>query len=198
MSFLKLFYNVSNFVLKVFQCLLPVGTWESGLDKFSTEIQRLSTTDCNFQGFSRRWIFILKFEDFQDACQPYSTLPSTDTFVWRVRRSWYRHSQEMTNSELLLSWKTWDTDTGWRSGEIELDKLTQIDENFVTKKTFKKIQTERVPPKQIQSCSLLQGNIARRRNRPSENHRLNKISFFVVVLFFLSFFLRRNPTKGNL
>lgn len=35
--FLKLFYNVSNFVLKVFQCLLPVGTWESGLDKFSTE-----------------------------------------------------------------------------------------------------------------------------------------------------------------
>ena len=136
--FLKLFYNVSNLVLKVFQCLLPVGTWESGLDKFSTEIQRLSTTDCNFQGFSRRWIFILKFEDFQDACQPYSTLPSTDTFVWRVRRSWYRHSQEMTNSELLLSWKTWDTDTGWRSGEIELDKLTQIDENFVTKNIQKK------------------------------------------------------------
>ena len=140
MSFFKLFYNVSNFVLKVFQCLLPVGTWESGLDKFSTEIQRLSTTDCNFQGFSRRWIFILKFEDFQDACQPYSTLPSTDTFVWRVRRSWYRHSQEMTNSELLLSWKTWDTDTGWRSGEIELDKLTQIDENFVTKNIKKKFR----------------------------------------------------------
>ena len=106
-----------------------------------------SSTDCNFQGFSRRWIFILKFKDFQDACQPYSTLPSTDTFVWRVRRSCYRHSQEMTNSELLLSWKTWDTDTGWRSGEIELDKLTQIDENFVTKNIKKKIQTERVPTK---------------------------------------------------
>ena len=52
----------------------------------------------------------------------------------------------MTYSELLLSRKTRDTDTGWRSGEIELDKLTQIDENFVTK-NIKKIQTERVPPK---------------------------------------------------
>ena len=27
-----------------------LGTWESGLDKVSTEIQGLSSTDCNFQG----------------------------------------------------------------------------------------------------------------------------------------------------
>ena len=30
-----------------------LGTWESGLDKLSTEIQGLSSTDCNFQGLSR-------------------------------------------------------------------------------------------------------------------------------------------------
>ena len=46
----------------------------------------------------------------------------------------------MTNSELLLPWKTWDTDTGWRSGEIELDKLTLVDENFVTKNMKKKFR----------------------------------------------------------
>ena len=31
----------------------PLGTWESGLDKVSTEIRGLSSTDCNFQGLSR-------------------------------------------------------------------------------------------------------------------------------------------------
>ena len=31
----------------------PFGTWESGLDKASTEIQGLSSTDCNFQGLSK-------------------------------------------------------------------------------------------------------------------------------------------------
>ena len=33
--------------------LLLLGTWRSGLDKVSTEIQKLSSTDCNFQGLSR-------------------------------------------------------------------------------------------------------------------------------------------------
>ena len=33
---------------------------------YSIEIQVLSTIDCNFQGLSRPWIFMLKFEDFQD------------------------------------------------------------------------------------------------------------------------------------
>ena len=32
----------------------------------SIEIQVLSTIDCNFQGLSRPWIFMLKFKDFQD------------------------------------------------------------------------------------------------------------------------------------
>lgn len=44
-------------------------------------------------------------------------------------------------------------------------------------------------------------NTARGRKRRSRNHRLNRllISFVVVVaVFFFSFFLRRNPTKGNL
>ena len=48
----------------------PLGTWESGLDKISTEIQGLSSTDCNFHGLSKPWIFILKFKDFQGACEP--------------------------------------------------------------------------------------------------------------------------------
>ena len=44
---------MSNFVLKVFLCLLLLVTWKSGLDKVSTEIQGLSSTDCNFQGLTR-------------------------------------------------------------------------------------------------------------------------------------------------
>ena len=39
-----------------------LGTWESGLDKVSTEIQGLSSTDCNFQGLSRSWTFYFKFQ----------------------------------------------------------------------------------------------------------------------------------------
>ena len=61
----QFFHNKSNFILKVFPCSLLLGTWESGLDKVSTEIQGLSSTDCNFQGLSRPWIFILKFKDYQ-------------------------------------------------------------------------------------------------------------------------------------
>ena len=34
-----------------------LGTWEFGLDKVSTEIQWLSSTDCNFQGLSTPWTF---------------------------------------------------------------------------------------------------------------------------------------------
>ena len=40
--------------------------------KVSIEIQGLSTFDCNFQGLSRPWIFMLKFKDFRDfqgACE---------------------------------------------------------------------------------------------------------------------------------
>ena len=39
--------------------------------KVSIEIQGLSSTECNFQGLSRPWIFILKFKDFQGACEPW-------------------------------------------------------------------------------------------------------------------------------
>ena len=42
------FDNMNNFILKV-----SLGTWESGLNKVSTEIRGLSSTDCNFQGLSR-------------------------------------------------------------------------------------------------------------------------------------------------
>ena len=35
----------------------PLSTWRSGLDKVSTEIQELSSTNCNFK-------------DFQGACEP--------------------------------------------------------------------------------------------------------------------------------
>ena len=62
-------HNTTNFILKVFLCLILVGTWESGLDKVSTEIQELSSNNCNFQGFSRPRIFILKFTDFQGVCE---------------------------------------------------------------------------------------------------------------------------------
>ena len=53
-----------------------LGT-ESGLDKVSTEIQGLSSIDCNFQGLSRAWNFYFKisrtFLDFQDAYEPCNT-----------------------------------------------------------------------------------------------------------------------------
>ena len=39
-----------------------LGTWESRLDKVSTEIQGLSSTDYNFQGLSRPWTFYFKFQ----------------------------------------------------------------------------------------------------------------------------------------
>ena len=39
-----------------------LGTWEFGLDKVSTKIQGLSSTDCNFQGLSRPWTFYFKFQ----------------------------------------------------------------------------------------------------------------------------------------
>ena len=42
----------------------------AGLDKVSTEIQGLSSTNCNFEGLLRPRIFILKFNDFQGACEP--------------------------------------------------------------------------------------------------------------------------------
>ena len=40
-----------------------------GLDKVSTEIQGLSSTNYNFEGLLRPRIFILKFNDFQGACE---------------------------------------------------------------------------------------------------------------------------------
>ena len=40
-----------------------------GLDKVSTEIQGLSSTNCNFEGLLRPRIFILKFNDFQGGCE---------------------------------------------------------------------------------------------------------------------------------
>ena len=38
--------------------------------KVCVEIQRLSSTNCNFQGLSRPWILVLKFKDFQGVCDP--------------------------------------------------------------------------------------------------------------------------------
>ena len=42
-----------NFCPKGLFEFAPLSTWQSGLDKVSTEIQELSSTDCNFQGLSR-------------------------------------------------------------------------------------------------------------------------------------------------
>ena len=42
--------------------------------KVSIEIQGLSSTDCNFQGLSRPWIFILKFKDIQGLLRCVRTL----------------------------------------------------------------------------------------------------------------------------
>ena len=38
------------FIFKVSLCLLLLGSWELGLDKISTRMQQLFTTDYNFQG----------------------------------------------------------------------------------------------------------------------------------------------------
>ena len=52
-----------------------LGTWESGLDKVSTEIQGLSSTDYYFQGLSRQVeLFISNFEDFQGLSRCVRTL----------------------------------------------------------------------------------------------------------------------------
>ena len=40
-----------------------------GLDKVSTVIQGLSSTNCNFEGLLRPQIFILKFNDLQGGCE---------------------------------------------------------------------------------------------------------------------------------
>ena len=50
-------------------------TWEALLDKIgNTKFQGLSSTDCNFQGLLRPWIFILKFKDFQGLSRRMRTL----------------------------------------------------------------------------------------------------------------------------
>ena len=38
--------------------------------RVSIEILGLSSTNCNFQGLSRPWIYILKFKDFKGVCKP--------------------------------------------------------------------------------------------------------------------------------
>ena len=76
------FHNMSNFILKVFLCLLLLGTWESRLDKVSTEIQGLSSTDCNFKGLWRPWIFIFKFKHFQGLPRCVQTLGIAKIAPW--------------------------------------------------------------------------------------------------------------------
>ena len=64
MSFLVLSLQES-FYPKGFSVFAP-SSLEFYLNyKVSIEIQGLSSTDCNFQGLSRTWIYILKFKDFQ-------------------------------------------------------------------------------------------------------------------------------------
>ena len=58
MSFLVL-HNMSNFILKLFQCLLD---WKEFI---APEIQGLSSNYYNFQALWRPWIFLLKFKDVQ-------------------------------------------------------------------------------------------------------------------------------------
>ena len=50
-----------------------VCSFSFGLDKVSIKIQGLASTDSNSQRLSRPWIFILKFKDFQGACEPCHT-----------------------------------------------------------------------------------------------------------------------------
>ena len=76
------FHNMSNFILKVILCLLLLGTWESRLDKVSTEIQGLSSTDCNFKGLWRPWIFIFKFKHFQGLPRCVQTLGIAKIASW--------------------------------------------------------------------------------------------------------------------
>ena len=60
----------------------------------------------------------------------------------------------------------------------------------------KEIQTERVPPKYIQGCSLLQGNIARRGNRPSKKTQTKQI-VDKFLLFFFSFLFKTKSHRGE-
>ena len=59
------------FLLFYVTTFLPVTfIFESGLDEVSNEFQGLSSTASNFKRLLRPWIFILKFKDFQGACEP--------------------------------------------------------------------------------------------------------------------------------
>ena len=58
-------------MLKVESARISSQTWEASLDKIGNKFQVLSSTDRNFQGLLRPWIFVLKFKDFQGACEPY-------------------------------------------------------------------------------------------------------------------------------
>ena len=57
-------------------------TWEALLDKIgNTKFQGLSSTDCNFQGLLRPWIFILKFKDFQGLSRRVRTLYNVTSYM---------------------------------------------------------------------------------------------------------------------
>ena len=72
MSFLVLPQH-QQFYSEGLSVFVPCRYLRIRLDKVSTKIQGLSSTDCNFQGFSRPWIYILKFKDFgQGACEHWS------------------------------------------------------------------------------------------------------------------------------
>ena len=66
-----------------------LGTWESGLDKVSTEIQGLSSTDCNFQGLSRPWTFYFKFQGlsrtFKVRANPVSNMCKRTILYWPMK-----------------------------------------------------------------------------------------------------------------
>ena len=58
----QFFQNMSNFVLKVFPCLLLLVTWESGFHKVRTEFHGVSSNDWNFQELFKALNFYFKIQ----------------------------------------------------------------------------------------------------------------------------------------
>ena len=54
----QFFHNINNFILKVFLCLFLLSTWESGLDKVTTKIERTFQHRLQFSSSSKglAWI----------------------------------------------------------------------------------------------------------------------------------------------
>ena len=95
-----------------------LGTWESGLDKVSTEIQGLSSNDCNFQRLSRcvrtlshYWVIVVKL-GFHNTIQNMNN----DRLVSHRKDIWVAPSSQQTRV------RDGPLENLWGGGAVEVQK----------------------------------------------------------------------------